>query len=201
MTPGPGGRDHPQMMTSTPCSEYTVGDLVDHVDQVARGATPLARRDADGLDVIDTALHAAHRDPGWRDHVSGHVRALGEAWDDTSVWRGAGNVPGSDLSNEMWGRIALTELVVHGWDLAVATGQPVELDDPTLQARLDHVADSSPTPPSPGCGVRRWTSPPTPSSSAGSWPSPDAPRSATQPRADAPNRAVAHAASRATILT
>lgn len=34
----------------------------------------------------------------------------------------------------MWGRIALTEIGLHGWDLATATGQPFELPEGTLQA-------------------------------------------------------------------
>ncbi|WP_302563609.1 hypothetical protein [Catellatospora tritici] len=38
------------------------------------------------------------------------------------------------MTNEMWGRIALTEIGLHGWDLATATGQPFELPEGTLQA-------------------------------------------------------------------
>jgi hypothetical protein len=33
----------------------------------------------------------------------------------------------------MWGKIALTELVVHGWDIAKATGQPFDLPEGTGQ--------------------------------------------------------------------
>ena len=62
-------------------------------------------------------------------------------------------MPGSDLSNETWGRIALTELVVHGWDLAVATGQRIDesfdLPEHTLRACLDHVAEFVPDAPFP----------------------------------------------------
>lgn len=139
-----------QLSGPTPCDEYTLGDLVDHVDQVARGATALARRTADGVDITDTELLATHRRAGWRDHVSEPVRELGEAWDDPAVWQGSGNVPGSDLSNEIWGKIALTELVVHGWDIAVAIGQPFSLPESTLQACLGHVADFVPNAPVPG---------------------------------------------------
>lgn len=31
-----------QLTSSSPCREYTVGDLIDHVDQVSRGSTALA---------------------------------------------------------------------------------------------------------------------------------------------------------------
>jgi uncharacterized protein (TIGR03086 family) len=77
------------------------------------------------------------------------VRTLGEAWDDPAAWQGGGNVPGSDLSNATWGNIALTELVVHGWDIAQATGQPFEPAEPTLRACLDHVAAFLPNAPIP----------------------------------------------------
>lgn len=133
-----------QLTWSSPCTEYTVGDLVDHVDQVSLGAAALARHAAEL-----PGPGAVHLEPGWRDRVAPHVREVGEAWDDPAAWEGSGNVPGSDLSNEMWGKITLTELVVHGWDIAKATGQLFNLPEHTLQACLDHVAKFVPNAPVP----------------------------------------------------
>ena len=48
-----------------------------------------------------------------------------------------------------WAKIALTELMVHGWDLARATGQPFDLPEPTLRACLEHVAVFVPAAPLP----------------------------------------------------
>ena len=138
-----------QLAGPTPCTEYTVGDLVDHVELVARGATALGRGDGEGLAATGAGPEAVHLDPDWRGRVSGQVRALGEAWDDPAAWEGSGNVPGSDLSNGTWARIALTEVVVHGWDLARATRQPFGLRDETLWACLDHVAEFVPNAPVP----------------------------------------------------
>jgi uncharacterized protein (TIGR03086 family) len=136
-----------QLTSSSPCTDYTVGDLIDHVDQVSQGATALARRAS--LPGTGTGSDAADRDLRWRSSVARHVRELGDAWDDPAAWQGGGNVPGADLSNEMWGKITLTELVVHGWDIAKATGQPFDLPDDTLQACLDHVAKFVPNAPVP----------------------------------------------------
>ena len=139
-----------QLTSASPCREYTVGDLIDHVDQVSRGAAALARRDLDGLNGTATPPDAAHLGLDWRDRVARHVRGVGEAWDDPEAWKGSGNVPGSELANEVWGKITLTELVVHGWDIAQATGQPFDLPERTLQACLDHVAEFVPNAPVPG---------------------------------------------------
>lgn len=136
-----------QLVSSSPCTEYTVGDLIDHVDLVSLGATALARHAA--LPGTDADPDAAHLDPHWRDTVTQHIWELGEAWDDPRAWQGSPNVPGLDLSNEMWGKITLTELIVHGWDIAKATGQSFDLPEHTLQACLDHVAKFVPNAPVP----------------------------------------------------
>jgi uncharacterized protein (TIGR03086 family) len=136
-----------QLTTSGPSTEYTVGDLIDHIDQIARGSTALAQRDT--VEQPGTGPDAAHLGPDWRLSVAEHLLALGKAWDDPTAWRGRAKVPGSDLSNEMWGKITLTELVVHGWDIAKATGQPFALPEQTLRACLDHVATFVPNAPIP----------------------------------------------------
>lgn len=46
---------------------------------------------------------------------------------------------GSDLPAEIAGVIALDEVIVHGWDLAVATGQPYICDSDLIQAAYGFV--------------------------------------------------------------
>ena len=123
----------------TPCAEYTVMDLIAHVDQVARGFTAMA---------VDQPEQPAGADPG--DGLPERVKALGEAWADEAAWRGTAVIGGGlELPRERWGKIALTEVVVHGWDLAVATGQPFEPDERTLRDCLAHVAEFVPGAPLP----------------------------------------------------
>ena len=143
------GTTDDQLALATPCDEYTVGDLVDHVDLVTRGALALARRDEAELARTADGPRPTHREPDWRSVLADQLAALGAAWADPVAWQGGGGVPGSDLSNETWGKITLTELVVHGWDLARATGQPFDLPVPTLRACLDHVAVFVPNAPVP----------------------------------------------------
>lgn len=122
----------------TPCAEYTVADLIAHLDQVARGFTAMA---------TGRGEQPAGVDPG--DGLPERVKALGEAWAEEAAWRGSSDIGGLELPNERWGRIALTEVVVHGWDLATATGQPFEPDERTLRDCLAHVAEFVPKAPLP----------------------------------------------------
>ena len=135
-----------QLAGQTPCATLTVGDLVDHIDQASQQFTALAGRGPTDGDGGPTATGFG---PDWRERVGQHVWALGMAWADPAAWRGSTAVAGVELSNERWGKIALTELVVHGWDLARATGQPFDLPDDTLRACLDHVAEFVPNAPFP----------------------------------------------------
>lgn len=120
-----------QLDDPTPCADFTVSDLIAHLDQVGRGA-----------DVAEPLQ------PGWRSAVPAGLEAVAGQWSDPVAWEGLGEL---DLPNAVWGRIVLTEMVVHGWDLAHATGRPFELDDErSLQACLDHVAEFVPNAPVPG---------------------------------------------------
>lgn len=131
-----------QLDGATPCTEYAVRDLVGHVEEVSVGLASLARKSDD----VESAVGI---EPGWRERVAARVRELGQAWDEPAAWEGLGAAAGLELSNELWGKIAFTEIVVHGWDLAKATGQPFELPDESLRACLEHVADFVPKAPIP----------------------------------------------------
>jgi hypothetical protein len=51
-----------------------------------------------------------------------------------SAWTGMTRIAGGDAPAETVGLSAADELVVHGWDLARATGQPFDADTAALEA-------------------------------------------------------------------
>lgn len=138
-----------QFARPTPCTKYTVADVIDHVDFGAVQFTALGRYGDGEQSGTDAGPAATQRGPGWQDFVTEHVRALGKAWGSPEAWQGSTTLAGIELSNELWGTIALTEVVVHGWDLARATDQTVQLPEETLQACFDHVSDFVPKAPFP----------------------------------------------------
>ncbi|WP_434587337.1 TIGR03086 family metal-binding protein [Streptomyces sp. A5-4] len=141
-----------QHANRTPCAEYTVRDLIAHVDEVSSGFAALAHGESGEGGDVDPATEPAAPDvsPDWRESVTKNVRALGDAWDDPAAWHGRTVAAGVELANELWGKIAFTEMVVHGWDIAKATGQPFDLPQATLQACFDHVAGFVPNAPVEG---------------------------------------------------
>jgi uncharacterized protein (TIGR03086 family) len=59
---------------------------------------------------------------------------MAEAWSDPDAWTGMTAAGGVALPAEVAGVVALDELVIHGWDLAKATGRPAGYDGPGLEA-------------------------------------------------------------------
>lgn len=121
-----------QLSAPTPCPDYTVGDLVDHIGGLTTAFTMAAhkeRPDGDGAPVGD----ASRLEPGWRDRIAGDLGALAAAWTDPAAYEGMTQAGPIELPGEIAALVALNEVVVHGWDLAVATGQPYQ-PDPTAIA-------------------------------------------------------------------
>lgn len=172
-----------QLDHGTPCEKYAVRDLIEHLDESARGfaaAAGAARGKADGegaggkavaegaggkADAVGAevgggdaggadagtaqALVAGDLGEGWRELLGRRLVVMGEAWDDPAAWEGTSDLAGLGLSNEEWGKIALTEVVVHGWDLSKATGLGFELPETTVQDCFEHVSGFLDQPPVP----------------------------------------------------
>jgi uncharacterized protein (TIGR03086 family) len=121
----------------TPCTEYTVGDILHHIAGVTvafGGAAVKARGESSTMGPWGDA---SQLDPDWRTLLPRRVKALAEAWRDPQAWTGMTRVGGGDQPGEVTGIILLGELIVHGWDLAQGTGLPFEVDPATLAPLYD----------------------------------------------------------------
>jgi len=112
-----------QLTQPTPCSEYDVAALRNHVVGWSQAfAAASVERPFEG----DAMAYAAGDDPvgdfraaaadivrGWRDHGM-----------DRDVTISGGSTPGAMVFN-----MTMMEYVAHGWDLATATGQPITYTD------------------------------------------------------------------------
>lgn len=73
---------------------------------------------------------------GWRGRLSDRLADLAAAWAHPEAWEGETMVGGVRLPGEVAGLVALDEVLVHGWDLAVATGQDYRPSDEEAEAVL-----------------------------------------------------------------
>jgi uncharacterized protein (TIGR03086 family) len=122
----------------TPCDRYRVGDLLDHIGGFAVAFRAAAvKKPLGGAPAAD----GANLGNDWRVRIPGDLAALAEAWSHPEAWSGMTAAGGVDLPGEMAGIVALDELVIHGWDLAKATGQPAGYDGPGLEAVLGMVEE------------------------------------------------------------
>jgi uncharacterized protein (TIGR03086 family) len=73
----------------------------------------------------------------WRTSIPPRLDELAAAWSAPGAWEGTTVAAGVDLPAAMAGMFALDELVVHGWDLATATGQAYTPDPDAITALLE----------------------------------------------------------------
>jgi uncharacterized protein (TIGR03086 family) len=118
----------------TPCPDYTLGDLVDHVSGFTLAFTAAAKKDTSGMTSGRASGDASRLGDDWRTRIPLDLAALAEAWRDPAAWSGMTKAGGIDLPGELAGIIALDELVVHGWDVARASGQRFDQDRESLEA-------------------------------------------------------------------
>lgn len=127
-----------QLQLATPCQDTTVGDLIDHVDGLAQAFTAAAhktRLDGDQGPTSDGSRLGSD----WRPRIAQRLAGLAQAWDRQEAWTGMTQAGGQDLPGEVAGVIALNEVIVHGWDIAAASGQPFTCKPALVDAALGFV--------------------------------------------------------------
>jgi uncharacterized protein (TIGR03086 family) len=118
----------------TPCPAYKVGDLIDHVGGMARAFANAARKAGGPYAEQSPAGDAAWLPADWRSAIPQDLVAVAAAWASPDAWTGMTRIAGSDGPAEIIGLSLADELVVHGWDLARATGQAYDCEPEVLDA-------------------------------------------------------------------
>jgi uncharacterized protein (TIGR03086 family) len=128
-----------QLGLPTPCPEANVGDLIDHLGVFALRFVVAARKETDGPLPPVPPPSAANLEVGWRERLERDLLALADAWQGPQAWEGSTFAGSNELPAAVAGLVVLDELVVHGWDIAVATGQPYAPTAAEIEAAMTFV--------------------------------------------------------------
>jgi uncharacterized protein (TIGR03086 family) len=141
-----------QLADRTPCPDSAVRNILGHLAGLSVAFRDAGRKDLGAT--TDTNPNDAVPDigPGWREELPKVLDELADAWRDPAAWSGMTRAGGLDLPGEIAGAVAVDELVIHGWDLARATGQPYEPDLAALQVAHDFLLAAAEDP-SRGGGI------------------------------------------------
>ncbi|MEU3610731.1 TIGR03086 family metal-binding protein [Streptomyces sp. NPDC006872] len=125
----------------TPCAEYDVKALVNHVFQVLVQFQRLAAKEASDF---GEAPDRVGEESDWRAGLLAEADRLVAAWSVPGAEEGTTGA--MDMPARLVGSMALLDLTVHLWDLARATGQEYRAADDAVVAELaGAVAQLEPT--------------------------------------------------------
>ncbi|MFG2139453.1 TIGR03086 family metal-binding protein [Streptomyces sp. NPDC048650] len=112
-----------QLDAPTACEGYAVRHLLGHLVGLTGAFRDAARKDIGPSTSTPPGSSLPDVTPGWRADLDRNLAELAAAWRTPEAWDGETQAGGVPLPAAVAGRVALNELVLHGWDLARATGQ------------------------------------------------------------------------------
>jgi uncharacterized protein (TIGR03086 family) len=131
------GTSDEQLNDPTPCTEYTVGDLIHHIGGLTLAFTGAAHKQpVPGAEDGGTG-DASQLETGWRLLIARDLEVLADSWRNPAAYEGTTMAGPVEMSGAEAAAVALNELVVHGWDLAVATGQRYAADPAALEILIE----------------------------------------------------------------
>ncbi|MFD7443358.1 TIGR03086 family metal-binding protein [Streptomyces sp. NPDC059909] len=126
------GIDDAQLGNPTPCPAYAVRELLAHVVGLCTAFRDAARKDFGPTTGTDPGTVEWVLADDWSTELPRLLDELVTAWRAPGAGDGDTQAGGVTFPAAIAGRVALNELLVHGWDLARATGQDYDPDEASL---------------------------------------------------------------------
>jgi uncharacterized protein (TIGR03086 family) len=122
---------------TTPCTDWDLRTLLNHT---ILWTSYSAERRAYGESVAEELMSKDFTaEPGYAQDYQGQIAKAVDAWSKPEAWAGDRNVMGSATPAADIAAMLIAEMVLHGWDIAKATGQDYRCDDAVAQAVLETV--------------------------------------------------------------
>ena len=117
---------HP-MDAATPCTGWDLRTLVNHtIVWTSYSAERRAHGESVEADLISKDFTA---EPGFPEKYAAQIGRAVTAWSDPAAWEGELGVMGGATPAAGVAALLIAEMVLHGWDIARATGQEYACDD------------------------------------------------------------------------
>ena len=111
----------------TPCTDWDLRTLLNHM---ILWTSYSAERRAYGESVAEELMSKDFTaEPGYAQAYQAQLAKAVDAWSKPEAWAGDRNVMGSATPAADIAAMLIAEMVLHGWDIAEATGQDYRCDD------------------------------------------------------------------------
>jgi uncharacterized protein (TIGR03086 family) len=122
-----GGVPGHAMDAVTPCADWDLRALVNHtILWTAYSAERRAHGESVAEDLMSKDFTA---EPGFAEDYAAQIGRAVTAWSDPAAWERELGVMGSSTPAADVAAMLIMEMVLHGWDVARATGQEYDCDD------------------------------------------------------------------------
>jgi uncharacterized protein (TIGR03086 family) len=119
--------DSKTLEQTTPCTEWDLRTLLNHM---ILWTSYSAERRAYGESVAEELMTKDFTaEPGYAQAYQAQLARAVDAWSKPEAWEGDRNVMGSATPAADIAAMLIAEMVLHGWDIAKATGQDYYCDD------------------------------------------------------------------------
>ncbi|MFE9784759.1 TIGR03086 family metal-binding protein [Nocardia salmonicida] len=133
-----------QLTDPTPCGESTVRDLLAHVVGLTEAFRQAATKESVGRSVPPPAGSDSPLPDDWRTRIPAQLETLTSVWRVAQAWDGDTEAGGVELPAAVMAIVALDEITIHAWDLAVATGQELTVTPGDLAILHEFLRETDP---------------------------------------------------------